>query len=46
MEPWDGPALIAYTDGDVLGLTLVRNGLRPCRYIETKDGRIIGGSES
>lgn len=45
MEPWDGPALIAFTDGRYLGATLDRNGLRPGRYYETTDGRVIMGSE-
>ena len=36
-EPWDGPAAIAFTDGDVVGATLDRNGLRPARYYVTKD---------
>lgn len=45
MEPWDGPAAIAFTDGKVIGATLDRNGLRPARYLETKDGRILLASE-
>uniref|UniRef100_A0A450UTJ5 Glutamate synthase [NADPH] large chain n=1 Tax=Candidatus Kentrum eta TaxID=2126337 RepID=A0A450UTJ5_9GAMM len=45
MEPWDGPATIAFTDGRQIGATLDRNGLRPARYIVTKDGRVIMGSE-
>jgi glutamate synthase (NADPH/NADH) large chain len=45
MEPWDGPALVAFTDGLFFGATLDRNGLRPCRYYLTKSGRVIGGSE-
>ncbi|MCL4150859.1 UNVERIFIED_CONTAM: hypothetical protein GTU68_064631, partial [Idotea baltica] len=45
MEPWDGPAAIAFTDGKVIGATLDRNGLRPARYLETKDGRIMLASE-
>jgi len=45
MEPWDGPALVLFTDGNYLGATLDRNGLRPCRYYVTKDKRVIGGSE-
>ena len=36
MEPWDGPAAIAFTDGDEIGATLDRNGLRPARYLVTK----------
>ncbi|MFH1994582.1 MAG: glutamate synthase central domain-containing protein, partial [Nitrospinota bacterium] len=46
MEPWDGPAAIAFSDGTYIGATLDRNGLRPARYIITKDDRIILGSES
>lgn len=46
MEPWDGPAAVAFTDGNVIGATLDRNGLRPARYTVTKDGFIIMGSES
>ncbi|MCC7017125.1 MAG: glutamate synthase large subunit [Rhodospirillales bacterium] len=45
MEPWDGPAAIAFTDGRLLGATLDRNGLRPSRYIVTDDDLVIGGSE-
>jgi glutamate synthase (NADPH/NADH) large chain len=45
MEPWDGPAAIAFTDGRQIGATLDRNGLRPARYIVTKDHRIIMASE-
>ena len=45
MEPWDGPALVAFTDGRQIGALLDRNGLRPARYIETKDGRVVMGSE-
>lgn len=45
MEPWDGPAAIAFTDGDVIGATLDRNGLRPARYLETRDGTILLASE-
>ncbi len=41
MEPWDGPAAIAFTDGKVVGATLDRNGLRPARYLETKDGFVL-----
>jgi glutamate synthase (ferredoxin) len=41
MEPWDGPAAMAFTDGDVIGGMLDRNGLRPSRYYVTKDGRVI-----
>ena len=45
MEPWDGPALIAFTDGTVIGAVLDRNGLRPGRYWVTKDGLVILASE-
>ena len=45
MEPWDGPAAIAFTDGKQIGATLDRNGLRPARYIVTKDDRVIMASE-
>ncbi|MCA9917681.1 MAG: glutamate synthase subunit alpha, partial [Anaerolineales bacterium] len=45
MEPWDGPASIGFTDGQVVGAVLDRNGLRPSRYIATKDGRVIMASE-
>ncbi|MGH8708220.1 MAG: glutamate synthase central domain-containing protein, partial [Burkholderiales bacterium] len=45
MEPWDGPASIAFTDGRLIGATLDRNGLRPSRYIVTDDDRVIMGSE-
>ena len=46
MEPWDGPAAVAFTDGRVIGATLDRNGLRPARYLVTKDGVLIMASES
>jgi len=46
MEPWDGPAAVAFTDGRVVGATLDRNGLRPGRWLETKDGHLILGSEA
>jgi glutamate synthase (NADPH/NADH) large chain len=46
MEPWDGPAAIAFTDGNLIGATLDRNGLRPSRYAITKDDRVIMASES
>ena len=46
MEPWDGPAAVAFTDGRTIGATLDRNGLRPARYIVTRDDRIIMASES
>jgi glutamate synthase (NADPH/NADH) large chain len=45
MEPWDGPAAIAFTDGRQIGATLDRNGLRPARYFVTRDNRIIMASE-
>src|SRR6202008_2690819 len=45
MEPWDGPAAIAFTDGRKIGATLDRNGLRPARYLVTKDDRIVMASE-
>ena len=46
MEPWDGPACISFTDGRYIGAVLDRNGLRPSRYTETKDGLIILASET
>ena len=46
MEPWDGPAVIAFTDGVRIGATLDRNGLRPARYIETDDDYVILASEA
>jgi glutamate synthase (ferredoxin) len=45
MEPWDGPASIAFTDGSVIGAVLDRNGLRPSRYCVTKDDLVIMASE-
>jgi glutamate synthase (NADPH) large chain len=45
MEPWDGPASIAFTDGSVIGAVLDRNGLRPSRYYVTKDGLVVMASE-
>ena len=45
MEPWDGPASITFTNGDVVGAVLDRNGLRPSRYYVTKDDRVIMASE-
>jgi glutamate synthase (NADPH) large chain len=45
MEPWDGPALIAFTDGAVIGAVLDRNGLRPGRYWVTSDGLVVLASE-
>src|SRR5580698_8297433 len=46
MEPWDGPAAIAFTDGRVIGATLDRNGLRPARYLVTKDDMVVMASEA
>jgi glutamate synthase (NADPH/NADH) large chain len=46
MEPWDGPAAIAFTDGRQIGATLDRNGLRPARYIVTDDDHVILASEA
>jgi glutamate synthase (NADPH/NADH) large chain len=46
MEPWDGPAAIAFSDGRVVGATLDRNGLRPGRYIVTKDDLVVLASEA
>ncbi len=45
MEPWDGPAAIAFTNGRQIGATLDRNGLRPARYFVTRDDRIVMASE-
>ncbi|MFO0946498.1 MAG: glutamate synthase large subunit [Planctomycetota bacterium] len=45
IEPWDGPASIAFTDGKMIGAVLDRNGLRPSRYYVTKGGLVIMGSE-
>ncbi|HEX5308846.1 MAG TPA: glutamate synthase large subunit [Solirubrobacteraceae bacterium] len=45
MEPWDGPASVAFTDGRIVGATLDRNGLRPGRFVLTKDGHVVLGSE-
>ncbi len=45
MEPWDGPAAIAFTDGRLIGATLDRNGLRPARYLVTDDGCVLLASE-
>ncbi len=45
MEPWDGPAAIIFSDGDIVGATLDRNGLRPARYYVTDDNRLILSSE-
>ncbi|RZV11445.1 glutamate synthase (NADPH/NADH) large chain [Natrinema hispanicum] len=46
VEPWDGPALVAATDGERVGAVLDRNGLRPCRYDITTDNRLIMASEA
>ncbi|MBP6479690.1 MAG: glutamate synthase subunit alpha [Pseudomonadales bacterium] len=46
LEPWDGPAAIAFTDGRTIGATLDRNGLRPSRYIVTNDDLVVMASES
>jgi glutamate synthase domain-containing protein 2/glutamate synthase domain-containing protein 1/glutamate synthase domain-containing protein 3 len=46
LEPWDGPAAIAFTDGRVIGATLDRNGLRPARYLVTHDDLIVMSSEA
>jgi glutamate synthase (NADPH/NADH) large chain len=46
MEPWDGPAAMAFTDGRQIGATLDRNGLRPARYIVTEDDLVVMASES
>ncbi len=45
MEPWDGPAAVAFTDGRQIGATLDRNGLRPARYLVTDDGMVLMSSE-
>jgi glutamate synthase (NADPH/NADH) large chain len=45
MEPWDGPATIAFTDGVKVGITVDRNGLRPARYLKTRDDLVIMASE-
>ncbi len=45
-EPWDGPAALMFTDGQVVGASLDRNGLRPCRYFVTEDGLIGAASEA
>ncbi|MBX6753933.1 MAG: glutamate synthase subunit alpha, partial [Thermorudis peleae] len=46
MEPWDGPAAIAFTDGRIAGAVLDRNGLRPARYTVTEDGLVVLASET
>ena len=45
MEPWDGPASVAFTDGEIIGATLDRNGLRPSRYMLTRDNIVVMASE-
>src|SRR6184192_1695435 len=45
VEPWDGPAALAFSDGVIAGSALDRNGLRPCRYKITRDGLVVAGSE-
>src|SRR5262249_40404500 len=45
MEPWDGPASVAFTDGKSIGAVLDRNGLRPSRYVVTKDDIVLMASE-
>jgi len=45
IEPWDGPAAVAFTDGRQIGATLDRNGLRPARYLVTNDDLVVGASE-
>jgi glutamate synthase (NADPH/NADH) large chain len=46
MEPWDGPAAVAFTDGRQIGATLDRNGLRPARYLVTDDDLVVMASET
>ncbi len=46
VEPWDGPAAVAFTDGRVIGATLDRNGLRPGRWVVTRDGWVVMASET
>ncbi len=45
MEPWDGPAAVAFTNGEMIGAVLDRNGLRPARYVETTDDLVVMASE-
>ncbi|AKU97670.1 Glutamate synthase [NADPH] large chain [Labilithrix luteola] len=45
VEPWDGPAALAFTDGEMIGATLDRNGLRPAKYVVTKSGLVVMASE-
>jgi len=46
MEPWDGPAALAFTDGNQVGAILDRNGLRPCRFAVNDEGLVVAGSEA
>ena len=46
MEAWDGPASLSFTDGEIVGAILDRNGLRPSRYTLTKDGMVVMSSEA
>ena len=46
IEPWDGPAAVAFTDGRMIGAALDRNGLRPCRFFVTEDRLVVAGSEA
>ena len=46
LEPWDGPAALAFTDGRLIGATLDRNGLRPARWLQTDDGLVVMASEA
>lgn len=46
IEPWDGPAALAFTDGIQIGATVDRNGLRPARYVVTKSGIVVVASEA
>ncbi|MFD5830890.1 glutamate synthase large subunit [Lentzea sp. NPDC060358] len=46
MEPWDGPACVTFTDGEIVGAVLDRNGLRPARWWQTADGRVVLASET
>ena len=46
IEPWDGPAALAFTDGHLIGAALDRNGLRPCRFFVTEDHLVVAGSEA
>jgi len=46
VEPWDGPAALAFADGNLVGVALDRNGLRPCRFFLTEDALVVAGSEA